>query len=232
MAFPIKRRKTFRRRKVKRKVKKAPQASTAIARIGYSSGLNFLPDKFISKMKWNKSYAIAAGTTDVANIKQFVLTGLFDPEVAVATALQPYGFDQLMTYYAHYMVLTAKPKITFVHKAGNPTLVGAIVTAGTSTTNWSSVDDFINDPQSNYRLIHNESPSTTIRPQSYSKSRVFGKTKDAVLTGTVLSNSAEAYYLNTYHINAAPGDTQSALVMLVEIEYTAIFTERLTAVKS
>lgn len=226
---------TYRRRKTplkKRRRKKPPQASTAVARIGYSSGLNFLPDKFIAKMKWNKSFILGAGTTDVATIQHFSLTGLFDPEVAVGTSLQPYGFDQLMTYYAHYMVLGAKAKIRFIHKAGNPMTVGAISSADTVTSKYSARDDFINDPQARYAIVHNEKSEASVSPPGYSKRRVFGVTKDEELTGNASANPSENYYVSTYLINSGPGDSQASCVMVVEIEYTALFSERVILSKS
>lgn len=228
----FKRRKPARKPR-KRRAKKPPQASTAVARIGYSSGLNFLPDKFIAKLKWNKTYNLAANPTDVAQMLSFRLTSLFDPESAVASSLQPYSFDQLMTNYAHYKVLSARSKVRFIHKAGNPMIVGCITTPDETKTHIgsSSRDDFINDPQSRYQFLHNDYASCTVR-NYYSKSRTYGKTNDQQLTGTALTNPAENWFLQTYLMNAGPGDTQAAIVMIVEIEYTAEFTERLTIAKS
>lgn len=217
----------------KRRTKKPPQASLAVARVGFSSGLNFLPDKFISKLKWNKTYNLGANPTDIAQMLSFRLTSLYDPESAVASSLQPYGFDQLMTNYAHYKVLSAKTKVRFIHKAGNPMIVGCITTPDESKTyiGSSDRDQFINDPQSRYQFLHNDYASCSIT-NYYSKNRTFGKTNDQNLTANSVSNPAENFFLQTYLCNAGPGDTQASIVMIVEIEYVAEFTERLTIAKS
>lgn len=235
MPFSSKHKVGFRRKpKTKtRRRKKAPQATTAVARVGYSSGLNFLPERFVAKLKWNKTFNLAANPTDVAQMLSFRLTSLFDPESAAAPSLQPYGFDQLMTNYAHYKVLSARTKVRFIHKAGNPMICGCITTADETKTHIGSADrdQFINDPQSRYKFLHNEYASTTVR-NYYSKNRIYGKTNDQNLTATSITNPLENYFLQTYLMNAGPGDTQAAIVMIVEIEYTAEFTERLTIVKS
>lgn len=219
----------FRRKVQKKKVRKrrkAPQASLSVARIGYSSGNNFLPERFVAKMKWNKSFAISAGTSDIANIQSFLLTGMFDPEVAVSSAIQPRGFDQLGTYYSHYLVKSAKVKLTYIHKAGNPTICGGLITRNGSSTAWSFRDYFLNAPESRYKILANSTDRGVVNLPHYNKNTIYGNAQNSNLIGTPSTNPSEAFYLHTYNINAAPGDSQASLFLLVEIDYVAEWSER------
>lgn len=218
----------------KRSFKKPPQATTAVAKIGFSSGLNFLPDKFVARLKWNKTFNLGAGTTDVGQFQSFVLTSLNDPEDAVSSSLQPYGYDQLMTYYQHNIVLRAKPTVRFVHKSGNPMIAGVVLDSDLDKLNLGSGnrDEFINDPQSRYRILHNEHAIATIKGPVYSKRKVYGTNRDHDLTCPNNTDPVEKYFLHTYLCNLGPGDTQASIVMTVEIEFTALFTERRVIAKS
>lgn len=217
---PMKRKTLKRRRK-----RKAPQASTAVARIGYSSGMNLFPDRFVSKMRWNKTYTVAAGTSDIATIQHFLLNALYDPEVAVSAALQPHGFDQLVSYYSHYLVKGAKVTVTFNLQSGNNMVVGVGTARDTITTNYSSRDVFMNQPESRYKIITTQNPTAKV-VHYFSKNRVFGKGRNEALIGGATSNPTEGFYAHTYAVNNAPGGAQGVIEMAIQIDYIAEWSER------
>lgn len=224
--------KQCRKPRKKKKCKKPPQATTAVARVGYSSGLNFLPPKFIAKMRWNKSFTLAAGTSDIATIAAFRMAGLWDPEFNSGASLQPYGFDQLATYYSHYLVLGSKATVKFVHTSGNPMVVGCITTRDTNQSEFAQADSFMNDPQSRFKIISNERPHATVTA-TYSKNKIFGTASDTELTSVPSGDPVnEQYYLSTYVNNVGPVQTQASVVMVVSIDYTVLWTERAAMAKS
>lgn len=221
-------------KRVSRKKKTYPRRSStkSISRqlsvprsIGTSYGNHLYPAKFISKMHWNKSYIISAGTTDVANITHFNLAGLFDPEVAVSASLQPYGFDQLASYYSHYQVLGAKISVTFNLSAGNSMVCGVGLHRDTTTTTYAGRDQFMNLPSCKSRILTTQSPTRRIT-RYYSKKKVFGNTKNDELTAAPTTNPTEGYYGNVYLVNLAPGGAQGNVEMVVSIDYIGLWTER------
>lgn len=214
-----------RRRTRTRRRKKAPQASTAVARVGYSSGFNLFPKTFISKMRWSKTYVIAAGTSDIANIQHFRLNGMYDPEVSVAAALQPMYFDQLVSYYSHYMVKGAKITVTYTLKSGNNMIVGVGTARDTVVTNYASRDVFISQPESRYRILTTQNPTARVS-HTFSKNKIFGKGSRDSLYGAALTDPTEQFYAHTYQNNSSPGGTQGVVDMVVQIDYISEWTER------
>lgn len=206
--------------------------STAVAKVGFSSGYNLLPPKFIAKMRWNKSYQVTAGTTDIIQWFDYNLMGLYDPEVAVSSALQPNGFDQLMTEYSHYRVLGAKIRVEFWLTAGNNTIVGINTSRDSSHTDISSRDEFIVDPQTRYRIVGNDKPRASVMGY-YSYKKVFDtQVTTGNAAGTATTNPNEAYIASVGLVNLAPGATQAGVDMIVTIDYIAEFSERAIQKKS
>lgn len=215
-----------------------PRTDRVAVRSGYTgfgmsprSFATLYPNKVRLALKWNKVYTVAAGTTDVPTYNHFVLTGLFDPEYAAASSIQPYGFDQIMAHYGHYQVIGAKMVAQFVHNSGNNMVVGCITNPGLSTTYWDTTDEFVNDPRTRYKIIGNEYPRATCVVK-YSKKAIYGDGSEAALKGTVSTNPGENYYGSVWSNNMAPGATQAAYDLLVTIHFFAEFTEQLDIAKS
>lgn len=227
--MPLRKRK-FDKKRPRRKA--TGNNSTAVSKVGYSSGYNLLPPKFVAKMRWCKAYNVPAGTADIINWFHFNMNGLYDPEVAVSAALQPNGFDQLMTEYSHYIVKGAKITVQFVHSAGNAEIVGVNTHRDVSTANLAGRDQFIVDPQTNYKVVSNDKPSATAIGY-YSKKKVFdAATTTETLMGTITTNPTEQYIGSVGVVNMGPGLTQAAIDMIVTIDYIAEFSERNVIVKS
>lgn len=164
------------------------------------------PNKLRVHLKWNKVYTVAAGTTDIATVKHFRLTSLFDPEYAASSSIQSYGFDQIMEHYGHYQVIGAKMSVHFIHNSGNNMIVGVIDNPGTSTTHWDSQDEFLNDPRGRHGFIGNEFTRKTLTVK-YLKTGTFGLGSESVLKGTSIMDPAENYYGSTYSNNMGLGAT-------------------------
>lgn len=61
----------------------------------------------------------------------YAANGLFDPNIT-GTGHQPMGFDQMMTFYNHYTVISSKIKVTFSNQSSIDTYVGLEV-SGSNT---------------------------------------------------------------------------------------------------
>lgn len=225
-------RRNIKSRPVRRRVHSRKSSTRSIVRqmtvprsVGTSYGSHLYPSRFISKMRWNKSYQIAAGTQDIAQIFHFNLAGMFDPEVTAAPALQPYGFDQLKSYYSHYQVLGAKVTVSFTLASGNNMVVGLGMHRDTTTTTYSNRDTFMNLPSCRYKLVTTQRPTATVT-RFYSKKKVYGHTKDEDLTAAPTANPTEGFYANAYLNNLAPGGAQGVVDMVVTITYIGLWTER------
>lgn len=199
--------------------------------IGRFSSMNIFPERLKCRLKWNKAYTIAAGTSDVATVSSFKLTEMYDPEVAASSSLQPYGYDNLMAHYTHYKVLSATVKVHFTHLSGNPMIVGVIQSLDTVTTSYDTVDEFINDPRATYKVTHNYLPKATVSTK-YTAKKTYAGFNNHSLKGAVSSSVTEGYYAVVYSNNAGPGNSQAALDYWVEIDYYAEFVEQANVAKS
>jgi len=216
----------------RRKTKKGTQ-STAVANVSYSSGLHLLAPKMVCKLKWVKTFVVNAGTTDTLNVKTFSLNGLYDPELAVAVAMQLTNFDQLAAYYEQYRVIGSRVKYDFFHKAGNPMLVGTMGTPGTAMPYAASRDEFLVEPGARYKVIGNDRPRATIY-DTFSYKKIFGPGDfhDASAHFAATANPVEQWWSQMVSTNSGPGDTQASFNVTVTIEYIAECTERRTYAKS
>lgn len=221
------------RKKKKAYKKRVPRGvtSTAPAAVSYSSGGNILAPRFIGKMPWLKSYTLAAGTTDIVDWQHFIPSGCFDPEVAVSSAMQPLGWDQLTNFYDHYRVLGAKTTITVTHTAGNPMIVGIIQQDDASTTFLNTIDEACIDPGSNYKTVSNERPYCKLYAY-YSPKKRFDKARQVNLSASLAANPAENWYHSFFKSNAGPGQAQASMVIQVRIDYIVECSERKILVKS
>lgn len=208
----------------KKKKKKSPQATLAIAPVGYSSGLRIYPKKFIALMRYKVQFTLAAPTIDSFNNRHFWnMTSPYDPDVTgVGTSASL--FDKLNAQYNHYEVLSSKINYKGYLRAGNSMLVGltssddTVVTVGTYTA-------MINDTDTVTKSIQTELPHVDIS-KTYTRSKVFQKTKypDTVGSGIVLP--AENHYVSLSSTNYAFGLPPGPIDGIVEIVYKVLWSEQ------
>lgn len=72
------------------------------------------PNTKICYLRYAESYLLTSGVGGISTQYQFRLNSLFDPDKTYA-GHQPYGFDQLVSFYTHLAVLGCYYKITLTY---------------------------------------------------------------------------------------------------------------------
>jgi len=81
--------------------------------------LNVLPRSFRAKLPYAETFQFTTGAAGVAGTAQrMALNSLFDPNYT-GVGHQPYGFDQISTWYRTYLVHAAKIKLTATSIGGS-----------------------------------------------------------------------------------------------------------------
>lgn len=218
------------RKRMAKSKKKAPQASTRVHNIGYSSGVTLWPSKFRAKLRYTASVAIAAGTVDVFNNVNWNMTSIYDSYVPAGGG-NPKGYTDLKNHYAHYLVLGCKVTVDFLLRSGNAMVCTLSACEDTTHTNLVGKDDRMNDERTKYITLHNEQPRGKLTI-NYSKAKVYGNGKNSQLTAPFTDNPAENYYALIGTINYGAGLTQSIVDYTITLVYDVIVSEKLDTVNN
>lgn len=221
-----KRRSTFRRRLRGRSTKKSKSMFKSKGP-GLVRSAPF-PKTFKFKTKYVETrIALDPGVGGTPSTYVFSMNGLYDPNIT-GTGHQPIGFDQLMTMYDHYTVIGSRARITLFNRDSTypQTIIAHLK------------DDVTVSSDENTLLENGLNRYITVSPQgsagcnkslqlNCSPSKFFGKKvlQDDIFRGSIASNPSEQVYL---HLTSFPmeGTDTGQVRLTVEIEYTAILTER------
>lgn len=207
------------------KRKKAPQASTKVHNIGYSSGISLWPPKYRAKLRYKKIYTMSAGAPDIWNNITFMTNSIYDPYVPVGGG-NPKGYTDLAAHYAHYMVLGCKVHVQVVLRAGNATMIALSNTEDVTHTNLVGREDRINDERTKYVVVHNDRPIATLTSY-YSKAKVFGTATNQKLSAPMASNPDEEYFALIGSMQLGAGIATSTVDIIVTLEYDTLCYEKL-----
>lgn len=195
----------------------------------HSGNLNSpLATKLRSKMIYTSDVAISL-VSNVTNpgVYTFSLNGLFDPDLT-GVGHQPRGFDQLMSFYDHYVCIGANVRIDFcnVSSANQALCFASIRDTSVKSTN---ITDYTESKNTKWCILASESggQSTKSMTMTINPNKFLGRASplsDPQLKGSNISNPNEGASL---HIGAVCTDyfTQSAVHIVVTIEYDTIFIE-------
>lgn len=209
------------RKKVK---KKAPQASLAVAPVGYSSGLRIYPKKFMALMRYKVQFTLPAPTVDSFNNRHFWnMTSPFDPDTTgIGTSASL--FAKLNAQYNHYEVISSRINYTGYLRSGNSMMIGLTSSDDTVVT-VGSYASMINDTDTVLKVVQTESPKVSIS-KTYNRSKVFQKSKYADTVGTGLVNPVENHYVSLSSTNYGYGLTPGPIDGIVEIVYKVQWSEQ------
>jgi len=113
-----------------------------------------LPAEFRMPMRYVESITLVAATGSLG-IYQYRTNSLFDPNFT-GTGHQPYGFDQMKTYYASYLVTSSKASIECLSSATVVCLAG-IATSAESSTGITTADGFMEPGKGQGGLLYSNS---------------------------------------------------------------------------
>lgn len=94
-----------RRRRSRKRRRRKKRKSRAVSFPSVRKMHSLLPEKVARRLEYC-SYVTLDPTLVAPAYNDFQLNSLYDPNITGA-GHQPYGFDQLMTYYDHYLVIKA-----------------------------------------------------------------------------------------------------------------------------
>lgn len=213
----------------KRRTGTASRAVSASTPLGYSKTV---------KMKYSESKEVSfsSGTVGLFRIRA---NGLNDPDQS-GIGHQPYGYDQIATYFSRYVVESAKIKVRCCSLSASgtarPIIYGVRLDADLSTTN-TFPNDMIEDPLTNYKVNngnaynqgYNVNQAVT---KSFSTKRFFNikDLKDqnySRLAADTSSDPADEAYFTVMvgGLNASDVSSFDPALVTIEVEYVARFFE-------
>lgn len=170
---------------------------------------------------------INPGAAAVAANYVFSANGCYDPNVT-GIGHQPSGFDQLMTFFDHYTVISSK---IFVHYRNTDTLLHQYVGVYLSDSSSTETDKrvIIENGLGNYTFLaeNGKDTSTADLCLAANMSKFLGRPdvlSEDDLRGGVTSNPAEQAYFHVWTSPTMSADASSVDID-VRIEYVVEFTE-------
>lgn len=166
----------------------------------------------------------ASGAT---SFQKFAANGMYDPDLT-GTGHQPYYYDQLTALYNHYVVTKSRITITFVPSSNiQAAMVFSLAENDDGTVGNLNVHQQIEITNAKYGVTGSYSnDKNPVLRHSYDARKVFGgdPLADEQLEGTVNSNPPEIYCW-IVSLRAMDAATSVSMDMLVDIQYTAVWSE-------
>lgn len=158
----------------------------------------------------------------------FSANGCYDPNIT-GTGHQPYGFDQLMTMYWHYTVVSSKIRVRMCSAQNIPFYAGIALRADANSMSLLATDQVVEQPGVNMKLmsyISSQGPQTITKTYSIKKfSNITKPMSNPDCRGDASNNPVEQSF---YHVLLAPytsTDDPSLQAYQVIIDYNVVFTE-------
>lgn len=192
------------------------------------------PSTITKTLRYSTSVALGAAV-GAPSTWVFRLNDLFDPD-ATGTGHQPMGFDQLMTWYNHFVVISARIKVTFRNNAASGVTVAIRVDG--SATPLTTIDRIIEDGGLTMDTLEFKGVSGSIRTldvaanvcrlQAVSRSAL---TSDPNLRGDAATSPVELSYFHLVCWDST-GSSTTNVVADVILEQVAQFMEPRDMVES
>lgn len=175
--------------------------------------LHPIPQRFITKMKYSETVAVAAGGNYAFN-----LNSVFDPN-RTGIGHQPYGHDTLSTLYNRYRVISCGYRINIAMGATTSPIQLAAMPAN-EVLSFGSISELRENPRAKYITQNPSSPSVYLSQKSYLPSLV-GRTKaqymaDDRYQAQVGATPAELAILNIMTADAFDAPTVATLQVVME----------------
>jgi len=194
-----------------------------------------LPTKKYAKLKYCMVSSLGAAIA-APGVHEFRANGMYDPDVTYV-GHQPYGFDQLMAKYNHYVVLKSKIKICIVATTEIDSVYGIALTDTTGQVaatyaGGGGYDAVMELPFRSRTLLHSKTGATEKDREAtlyFDAAKFFGKSQQAILgerdyRGTVSSDPAELAIFTVFCLSPS-SIAVNARAFHIELEFSAVFTE-------
>lgn len=220
-----KKRKTPRRtRKRKRRYRRS--AGSYIARNPVST----LGNRRIQRFRYCDRISLDAGIAAVANYS-FRANSLYDPDLT-GTGHQPMLYDQLMTFYEHYTVLSSKIKVTWIASDDTGPLqhsgIVGIELSGSQTPT-TDFNDVLEQGRSKW-VVHGEHTSnrgivTTTHSVNMSKFLSQNVLQEDANAGTETANPLEQVFFHLFSTGIDGTGNPTITYAIVELDFVAMLHE-------
>lgn len=218
-----KKRVTFKKKSMKKRVKRRVKKVTALSRPSIVTLGRGLPSKIMVTHKYHTFCNVTSNVGATATY-QFKTNGMFDPDTT-GLGHQPLYYDQFSALYDHWTVIGSKITYKISGAAVSQPLMQVAAWINDDSTVTPSTDALFEQTTSKRVVIPFASNNTYYLTNKWSAKRVFG--------GNVLANNAlqgqpssdpteqQNFALSAYCPNGGTG----TLDIEVNIEYIAIWTE-------
>lgn len=202
-------------------------AATSMTRIT-ERFMPVFPSTIVKTLRYSTSFGIGAA---VGAPSTYIIRAndLFDPDFT-GTGHQPMGFDQLMTWYNHFVVLKAKIVCTFRNQQATCGVAAGIRVDGSSTA-LTVIDRIVEDGAITYDTLDPKGVYGSIKTmactadigklQAVSRSAM---TSDPNLRGDAGTSPVEITYFHVLCWDASAAATSSVFCDVV-VDYVAQFME-------
>lgn len=201
------------------------------AYVGSSPTVNALstspfPTRYKVNMRYVDNININPGAT-LTSEYVYCVNGIYDPDIT-GVGHQPTGFDQLMPFYDHYVVIGSVMTATFsTRNTAVKTIAG--VTVKDSLSGITDYREMVEQGNTKYAVLGIGDSSKGIRTFRYpvNPSKFLGRSKplsDDQLKGSSSANPTELCYYHLW-VTSLDGGDPTPVDVQVKIDYTVIFIE-------
>ena len=197
-----------------------------------------LGKSFIATLKFSETITLDPVTGTSADYV-FSANGIAKPDqTAVPLNLhQPYGHDQMVSFYDHYTVVGSKCVVKSVNNINLPLYVGVALRDNAQVIN-QTARELREEGGTRLQLMSEKTGglNNVIISKTFSPRRFFGKAKGNIVgeselrgnmdvTATNLNNPLEQAYYHCMVIPQTDTDNPGSQTLQVDIYYTVVFTE-------
>jgi len=182
--------------------------------------------KVAVKFIWNDFGTLDPGASQAVAMVIYSANGMFDPGVT-AGAVQPRGYDELMSLYDHYCVVGSRCKVQFSSPAATtePAIVG--ISLKDNPTTVTSLRSVLEDTRTKTKNMNSDQSATVY--QNFSARKFFGRgnpLSNDDLRGVVTAQPAEQAYYHVWATATSPTGNLGVVNVIVTIEFLAILSEQ------
>lgn len=189
-----------------------------------------MPARFTTRMKYVEFITVTADKLAPQGYV-YLANGIYDPRYAVG-GHSAHGFDEMMHFYNHWVVIGSKIKVQHMHQAASDTALYSVLLSdtGNRVASCSGIEDLLESEHRSrqMRLYGNVAlTDTTYRSEicKFSAKRFF-KVKNVLdredLQGGLTSDPSEKAYYEVFVYTFS--DNESSTLMKIEIEYIVSFS--------
>jgi len=227
MAYKRKtRKKTMRKKTYKRK---QTVTTGGTAKIPYPKDIVDFGFAFPKRCKIKQVYTDTVTLTSTSGVPvnyQFVLNGLFDPNISTS-GHQPLYLDQLLSIWSHYTVIGCKMTVKFIPYETNVVPASVVLWQNDdSATTPSVISNYQEQSGASFTIIGSAGDTYQTLVLKYSPKKVFGGSilGNPVLQGTASINPTEISVGQITMVGADNATTVSVIAQVV-LEYISIYSE-------